>query len=62
MNAVRPYLAALRMLLVLTVVLGLGYPLVATGLAQLLRPDQANGSLVSVGTESSDRAARAELQ
>ncbi len=47
MNAVRPYLAALRMLLVLTVVLGLGYPLVATGLAQLLRPDQADGSLVS---------------
>ena len=36
MNAMRPYLAALRTLIVFTVVLGLGYPLAATGLAQLL--------------------------
>jgi K+-transporting ATPase ATPase C chain len=43
----RAHLAALRALLVLTVVLGLGYPLAATGLAQVLRPDQANGSMVS---------------
>ncbi|MDX6227110.1 MAG: potassium-transporting ATPase KdpC subunit [Frankiales bacterium] len=43
----RTHLAALRALLVLTVVLGLGYPLAATGLAQVLRPDQANGSMVS---------------
>jgi len=47
MNAMRPYLAALRTLIVLTVVLGLGYPLVATGLAQLVAPGRANGSLVS---------------
>jgi K+-transporting ATPase ATPase C chain len=45
--ALRTHLAALRTLLVLTAVLGLGYPLAATGLAQVLRPDQANGSLVS---------------
>ena len=42
----RQYLAALRILLALTVVLGLGYPLLVTGIAQLpgLR-DKANGSL-----------------
>lgn len=47
MNLARPYLAAVRTLLVLTIVLGLGYPLAATGLAQLLRPHQANGSMVA---------------
>jgi len=43
----RQYLAALRVLLVLTVLLGLGYPLLVTGIAQLpgLR-DRADGSLV----------------
>lgn len=43
----RQYLAALRVLLVLTVVLGLGYPLLVAGIAQLpgLR-DRADGSLV----------------
>jgi K+-transporting ATPase ATPase C chain len=43
----RQYLAALRILLVLTIVLGLGYPLLVTGIAQLpgLR-DRADGSLV----------------
>ncbi|WP_395640443.1 potassium-transporting ATPase subunit KdpC [Pseudolysinimonas sp.] len=39
---------ALRALLVLTVVLGLGYPLVVLGVGQLLLPAQANGSLVVV--------------
>jgi potassium-transporting ATPase KdpC subunit len=39
---------ALRALLVLTVVLGLGYPLVVLGVGQLLFPAQANGSLVRV--------------
>ena len=42
----RTHLAALRTLLVLTVVLGIGYPLAATGLAQVVAPGQANGSLV----------------
>ncbi len=39
--------AALRSLLVLTVILGLAYPLAMTGLAQLAFGSKANGSLVS---------------
>jgi K+-transporting ATPase ATPase C chain len=38
--------AGLRMLLVLTVLTGLAYPLAMTGLAQVLFPHQANGSLI----------------
>jgi potassium-transporting ATPase KdpC subunit len=45
--ALRTHLAALRTLLVLTVVFGLGYPLAATGLAQVLASANANGSMVS---------------
>jgi K+-transporting ATPase ATPase C chain len=37
---------ALTMLLVMTVITGLIYPLVATGVAQVLFPHQANGSLI----------------
>ncbi len=44
--AVRQYLAAIRSLLVLTVILGLAYPLVMTGLAQVAFHGNANGSLV----------------
>jgi K+-transporting ATPase ATPase C chain len=39
--------AALRTLLVLTVILGLAYPLAMTGLAQIAFGSNANGSLVS---------------
>ncbi|MFC7327638.1 potassium-transporting ATPase subunit KdpC [Marinactinospora rubrisoli] len=42
----RPYNAAVRFLLVMTVLLGVGYPLAVTGLAQLVFPHQANGSPV----------------
>ena len=42
----RQLLPALRMLVVLTVVLGLGYPLVVLGVSQLAFHDKANGSLV----------------
>ncbi|MEV7972160.1 potassium-transporting ATPase subunit KdpC [Cellulomonas sp. NPDC089187] len=38
---------ALRVLLVATVALGVGYPLLVTGVAQLAMPGRANGSLVT---------------
>jgi len=44
--AVRNHLAALRMLLVFTVLTGIAYPLLITGVAQAAFSDQANGSLV----------------
>jgi K+-transporting ATPase ATPase C chain len=43
---VRQHLAALRALLVLTAIVGIAYPLVITGIAQIVLPGQANGSLV----------------
>jgi potassium-transporting ATPase KdpC subunit len=43
----RQHIAALRGLLVLTVICGIGYPLVMLGIAQVAFRDQANGSLVS---------------
>jgi len=48
-GAVRQHLAALRALLVLTVLTGVAYPLVVMGIGQMLFPDQANGSLVRSG-------------
>ncbi|MEV1001269.1 potassium-transporting ATPase subunit C [Nonomuraea sp. NPDC050202] len=43
---IRQHLAALRALLVLTVVTGVIYPLAATGVAQALFNDHANGSII----------------
>ncbi|MGK4579490.1 potassium-transporting ATPase subunit KdpC [Kitasatospora sp. HPMI-4] len=43
---IRLHLAALRLLLVFTVVCGLAYPLLITGFAQLALDRQANGSLL----------------
>ena len=40
------FLTAILMTLVTTVLLGIGYPLAVTGLAQLIFPNQANGSLL----------------
>ncbi|BAJ29426.1 MULTISPECIES: potassium-transporting ATPase subunit KdpC [Kitasatospora] len=42
----RTHLTALRMLLVMTVILGIAYPLLVTGISQLAFPARANGSLV----------------
>lgn len=46
MAAFRQLLAGLRVLLALTVVLGIGYPLLVTGVGQVVFPARANGSLV----------------
>jgi K+-transporting ATPase ATPase C chain len=46
-SLVRFSLAGLRVLLLLTVVVGIGYPLAVTGVAQVALPWQANGSLVT---------------
>lgn len=45
---IRVFLAGLRALLVLTVILGIAYPLTMTGIAQVAFGDQANGSKVKV--------------
>ncbi len=59
----RQYAAALRALLVLTVVLGVLYPLVVTGVGQVVVPRQANGSLVQLGGQGRRlQPARPELQ
>ncbi|PSK85991.1 K+-transporting ATPase ATPase C chain [Murinocardiopsis flavida] len=42
----RPYSAAARVLLLMTAVLGLAYPLAVTGAAQVLFPARADGSLI----------------
>ncbi|HEU0318069.1 MAG TPA: potassium-transporting ATPase subunit C, partial [Solirubrobacteraceae bacterium] len=44
----RDLLTSVLALVVLTVVLGLGYPLLTTAVSQLAFPDQANGELVKV--------------
>ncbi|MGV8886193.1 MAG: potassium-transporting ATPase subunit KdpC [Microbacteriaceae bacterium] len=40
---------ALRAMVILTLVLGIGYPLAITGIGQLILPAQSNGSLVKSG-------------
>jgi K+-transporting ATPase ATPase C chain len=46
MNLVRNLIVAVLMTIVTTVLLGLVYPLVVTGLAQTVFPSQADGSLI----------------
>jgi K+-transporting ATPase ATPase C chain len=46
MNITRNLLVAVLMTLVTTVLFGIAYPLVVTGLAQALFPDKANGQLI----------------
>ncbi|MFF2075630.1 potassium-transporting ATPase subunit KdpC [Kitasatospora sp. NPDC058162] len=45
-TTVRTHWTALRVLLVLTVILGVAYPLLVTGISQVAFSDKANGSLV----------------
>ena len=46
MNLIKQIYPAVAMTVVLTVLLGLVYPLVVTGLAQVMFPDEAAGSLI----------------
>jgi K+-transporting ATPase ATPase C chain len=46
MNIARNLVVAVLMTIVTTLLLGLGYPLVVTALAQAMFPDQANGQLI----------------
>jgi K+-transporting ATPase ATPase C chain len=46
-SSVRQYIAALRMLLVFTVICGIAYPVVMWGVAQAAFKNQADGSLVT---------------
>ena len=46
MNIRQNLIAATLMTVVTTVLLGLVYPLVVTGLAQVIFPDKANGQLI----------------
>jgi K+-transporting ATPase ATPase C chain len=48
-TGIRHYWVALRAMLVLTVVLGIGYPLVITGIGQMAMPWQSNGSPIAIG-------------
>lgn len=47
MPRAKDVLTAVRAMLVLTLALGLAYPLVVTGLAQVAMPGRANGSLIA---------------
>ena len=49
MNITRNLVVAVLMTIVTTLLLGVAYPLVVTGLAQVLFPDKANGQLIERG-------------
>ena len=46
MNMIKATIESIRVLLVLTLITGLGYPLLVTALAQVMFPDAANGGLL----------------
>lgn len=47
LHSLRQYTTALGAMIIFTLVLGVGYPLVVTGIGQITFPANANGSLVS---------------
>lgn len=47
LHSLRQYATALGAMIIFTLVLGVGYPLVVTGIGQITFPANANGSLVS---------------
>ena len=49
MNIAKNLIVAILMTVVTTLLLGVGYPLAVTGLAQVLFPDKANGQLIERG-------------
>lgn len=51
----------MRSMLVLTAVLGVGYPLLVTGVGQLALPAQANGSVVTVAGSGGDESVGSSL-
>jgi len=57
----REFRAAAVLLLVLTIVTGIAYPLVVTGIAQVAFPAQANGSLIESGGKPVQDGARAPV-
>ena len=59
MNITRNLIVAVLMTVVTTLLLGVVYPLVITGIAQVAVPDQANGQLIERDGRWSDRASSA---
>jgi potassium-transporting ATPase KdpC subunit len=54
-------LPGLRIKLFMTVALGVGYPLLMTGISQLIFPKQANGSLITSKDSAGDKVIGSEL-
>jgi len=54
-------LPGLRIKLFMTVVLGVGYPLLMTGISQVMFPKQANGSLITSRDSAGDKVIGSEL-
>jgi len=54
-------LPGLRIKIFMTVVLGVGYPLLMTGISQVIFPKQANGSLITSKGSAGDKVIGSEL-
>src|SRR5579864_9350177 len=54
-------LPGLRIKIFMTVVLGVGYPLLMTGISQVMFPKQANGSLITLRDSAGDKVIGSEL-